>query len=259
MAVSWRRRIRALLRDRRRAAVLAVLLVVIVGGVLAVVLGGGDGDGGGDAAAGDTTTTTMETGGIQVAAPDGWRAIPMPQFGAGVAIPEDWEATVLSGDVLADLESSSPAVPGFLEAAHAAAESEAVFYAAGVDGEGRISDLKVRADLDTGVTDAAGLEAYALGLAQESGAVAPETTVVEGAALPTVEVRYTVEVERPAEDDEADGESAGTERVTVQGTDHLVLGPRGVVYSLVVTSEVAAADHDSLAGRLFGTLSFPAD
>lgn len=235
----------------RAAAILGVLVLLVVTGVAMVVFGGDDSDG--DAGAGETTTTTMATGGIEVAAPEGWRAVPMPQFGLGLAIPDDWEAAVLTGDALAGLASASPLVPGFVEAAHAAAQAEAVFYAAGVDGEGRITDLKVRADLDTGVTDIAGLEPYAAGLAQESGAVSPVVTVVEGASMPTVDVRYTVEVERPVDG----GEEGETERLTVQGTDRLVLGPDGVVYSLVITSELAAPDHDAVAAELVATLTFP--
>lgn len=237
-------------RDLRTIAILAALALLAVVGVIAVIFGG---ESGGDDAGGETTTTTMATGGIAVAAPEGWRAIPMPQFGVGIAIPEDWEATVLSADVLADLESSSPVVPGFLDAAHAAAQAEAVFYAAGVDGEGAITDLKVRADLDTGVTDVAGLETYAADLAEQGGAVEPAITVVEATANLTVEVRYTVEVERPVEG----GEEGQTERLTVQGTDRMVLGPDGVVYSLIVTSEAGAQDHDTVAAQIFNTLTFP--
>jgi len=251
VAVKLHERIRRWNTYLRVGAISAAFLLLAVTGVAMVIFGGDDGDG--DAGAGETTTTTMATGGIEVAAPEGWRAIPLPQFGLGLAVPDEWEATVLTGDALASLSSASPLVPGFVDAAHAAAQAEAVFYAAGVDGEGRITDLKVRADLDTGVTDVAGLEPYAAGLAQASGAVSPVVSVVEGAALPTVDVRYTVEVERPVDG----GEEGETERLTVQGTDRLVLGPDGVVYSLVVTSELPAPDHDAFTTRVFATLTFP--
>ena len=46
-------------------------------------------------------TTTVDAGGIEVAAPDRWQEVPVPQLGFGVAIPPGWEATVLDPEVLA--------------------------------------------------------------------------------------------------------------------------------------------------------------
>lgn len=266
-------------RSRRRAW---------LAGVAAALLACGDGYGGdgddrdrndrdggdqGAPAPGDGTTgTSMETGGIEIAAPEGWRPVPLPRLGFGVAIPDAWEAAVLREDVLADLASAAPVVPGFLDAAHAAAESGAVLYAAGVDTEDRVTDLKVRAAPRTGVTDAAGLEAYARQLAADEGLADPEIAVVDGAARPTVEIRYRTTAQRPAGEagtgggsgaaarsegaGEGAGEEAETVEVTVRGTERLVLSPRDVVYSLIVTSEDDPA-HDALAGDLFATLTFP--
>jgi hypothetical protein len=236
---------------------------------------GAEGDGGeGDGAGEGTTSTSMETGGLEVAAPDGWQAVPLPQLGFGLALPDGWEAAVLTEDVLADLGSASPVVPGFLDAADAAARSGAVLYAAGVDGEGRVTDLKVRAAPEAGVTDAAGLEAYARDLATSEGLADAQVTVVEGAGRPTVEMRYRTTAQRPADDDgggsgggsggsggsdgsDGSGDPHGeTVEVNVRGTERHVLGPRGVVYSLVVTSEDDPG-HDTLAAELFATLAFP--
>jgi hypothetical protein len=273
--------------SRRRAWLAGLAAALLACGALACGDGyGGDGDDrdgndrdGGDGgydqgapAPGDGTTTSMETGGIEVAAPEGWRAVPLPRLGFGVAIPDAWEAAVLREDVLSDLASAAPVVPGFLDAAHAAAESGAVLYAAGVDTEDRVTDLKVRAAPGTGVTDAAGLEAYARQLAADEGLADPEVAVVDGAARPTVEIRYRTTAERPAGETgtgggsgaagrsegagEGAGEDGGTVEVTVRGTERLVLSPRGVVYSLIVTSEDDPA-HDALAGDLFATLTFP--
>jgi hypothetical protein len=225
---------------------------------------GGEGDGAGEG----TTSTSMETGGIEVATPEGWRAVPLPQLGFGLALPDGWEAAVLTEDVLADLGSASPVVPGFLDAAHAAARSGSVLYAAGVDGEGRVTDLKVRAAPEAGVTDTAGLEAYARDLATSEGLADPQVTVVEGAGRPTVEMRYRTTAQRPA-DDGGGGSGGGsggsggsgdphgeTVEVTVRGTERHVLGPRGVVYSVVVTSEDDPG-HDTLAAGVFDSLTFP--
>jgi len=200
---------------------------------------------GGDGAAddGDTalTSTTIPTGGLEIDAPDGWEAIPLRALGFGVALPADWESVVLSGDGLARIAEAAPVVPDFVEAAHAAAGTGSVFYAAGVDGDGHVTDLKVRAAADAGVDDVAGLEAYARGLATEAHLDDPTVTVVDGAPWPTVDVRYST----PAP---SAGESGA------EGTERSVLAPSGVVYSLLVTSEVPAG-HDELAEQIFGTLA----
>jgi hypothetical protein len=239
---------------RRRVAVAAIVAVVVVGLVAAVgvwtALSPGDGD---DAAAGGTTTTSMVTGGIEVPTPEGWRAIPIPRLDFGVAIPNGWEAAVLDDEVLSDLSGASPVVPGFVEAAHAARQSGSVFYAAGVDDQERVTDLKVRTvpQPDPAIVDAAGLETFARQLAGESGVADPSVSVVEGAATPTVDVRYSLTAQRPGE-----GEGDAPVAVTVQATERVVLGPSGAVYSLIVTSE-DAPDHDAVATQLFDTLTFP--
>ncbi|HEV7757819.1 MAG TPA: hypothetical protein VGO78_02480 [Acidimicrobiales bacterium] len=205
---------------------------------------------GGDGAAddGDTalTSTTIPTGGLDVDAPDGWEAIPLRALGFGLALPEDWESVVLSGDGLARIAEAAPVVPGFVDAAHAAAGTGSVFYAAGVDDAGHVTDLKVRAAADAGVDDPAGLEDYARRLATEAHLTDPTVTVVEDVPWPTVEVRYSTPA--PSADESA-----------TEGTERSVLAPNGVVYSLLVTSEDPAG-HDELADRLFGTLALaPAD
>jgi hypothetical protein len=241
---------------RREALLLGgalVLLVAVVAGAWVVLRGGGgDPAPSRDASAAGGSTTTMETGGIEVDAPEGWRAVPLPQLGFGVAIPSHWEAVVLSDDALSDLSGASPVVPGFLEAAHAAQQTGAVFYAAGVDDQGRITDLTVRAEPGTGITDTAGLEAYARQLATAGGVTNPAAQAVEGAENPAVDVRYQVRTERPAEE-----AGAAPRAVTVQGTQRAALGtsPRNVVYTLIVTSD-DAPDHDAVAGDLLGSLAF---
>jgi hypothetical protein len=150
---------------------------------------------------------------------------------------------VLSGEGLSRLADAAPEVPGFVDAAHNAASAGAIFYAAGVDGEDHVTDLKVRAAAGSGVTDAAGLEDYARGLASEAQLPDPTVTAVDGAAWPTVDVRYHAPAANP-------GESA------TEGTERSVLAPNGVVYSLLVTSEDPVAAHDELVDQLFATLDF---
>lgn len=224
-----------------RIAVAAVVAVVALslGGFLAWSSRSGDED----APVLSMPTTTLDAGGIEVAAPDGWTAIPVPQMGFGLAVPNGWEATILDPEVLASIERSTPAVPGFVEAAHGAAESGSVLYGAGADDQDRVTDLKVRAATGTDVTDAAGLEAYARDLAAEADLPEAAIAVVEGAERPTVRMTFTTEAT-----------SAEGETVPVAGSETLVLGPKGVVWSLIVTSEVPEVEAD-LAPRIADTFT----
>lgn len=219
-----------------------IVLVAFVGVGLFVLGGDGAADDGEGSAAPGGASTTIATGGIEIDAPDGWQSIPLPALGFGAALPPGWESVVLSDEGLSQLADAEPVVPGFVDAAHAAAQSGSVFYAAGVDGDDRVSDLKVRAAPDTDVTDAAGLEDFARTLADEAGLDDPTVTVVDDAEWPTVDVRYSTP-------------SPGEGEAATEGTERSVLAPSGVVYSLLVTSEDATG-HDDLADRLFATLAF---
>jgi hypothetical protein len=179
-----------------------------------------------------------------VPTPEGWTAAPVTEAGFGIAVPPGWEATVLSGSALANLERAAPRVSGFVEAARAAADAGAVFYAAGEDDQGRVSDLKVRAAPDTDITDVAGLRRYAEQLAADAALGEPAIEAVPGADHPTVRARFQLG---------ANSESGET--VTTEGTETVVLGPDGIVWSLIVTSERAEA-HDELAAAIADTLTF---
>jgi hypothetical protein len=194
-------------------------------------------------------TTTVDAGGIEVDAPEGWSAIPVPQMGFGLAIPPGWEATLTNPEVLAGIDRSSPAVPGFLDAAHAAAENGAVFYGAGVDDDDHVTDLKVRASTDAGVDDVAGLTAYAERLAADAGLSDTTVEAVEGADRPTVRMSFT-----------STGKDQDGKDVPVTGSETLVLGPRDVVWSVIVTSEVpdVAADLAPQVTRSFTLADAPA-
>ncbi len=116
-----------------------------------LAIGACSGDDGGDRATSSTTTPTsetsttqaMETGGIDVPDIPGTFAAPIPSLGFGIAIPEGWQATVLSEDALSKLADATLARPAFLESARQVAQTGAVFYAAGVDDQGRVAELKV--------------------------------------------------------------------------------------------------------------------
>jgi hypothetical protein len=237
-------------RDRTQARtrlVAAVLAIAFVGGLVAAIVGavGGGDDGAGDSAAegaAPLTSTTLDTGGIDVPAPEGWTPIPIASLGFGIALPPGWEATILAPQVLESLERSSPKVPGFLDQAHAAAEVGAVFYGAGVDSAGRVSDVKVRAAPGTGVSSIQELEDYAHQLAAGSGLGNVPIQVVNGAEHPTVRMRY--------------GLGGNGDSIEAQGTETLVAGPDGIVWSVIVTSEDPAS-HGALAEQIAGTLAFP--
>jgi hypothetical protein len=228
-----------------RASALAVALAVAA----ATAACGGDDDGGD---AGSATSTTMLVGDLEIPAPEGWQEIPLPTLGFGLAVPGGWEATRLDPQGLSSTNQASPVVPGFVEAAHAAASAGSVLYAAGVDPQGRVTDLKVRALLDSGITDVTGLEAYANQAATDAGLQSVQVTVVPEAPWPAVDVRFRSPSQRPADGGTAQG--AAPVAVTVEGSERLVLSPRGTVFSLIVTSEDPAG-HDALASQIAGTLA----
>jgi hypothetical protein len=227
--------------------VAAILAIALVGGLVAAILAAIGGDGGADEAddAGDGASlpsTTVDSGGIEVSAPDGWTAIPVASLGFGIAVPPGWEATVLAPEVLESLERSSPAVPGFLDNAHAAAEAGAVFYAAGIDSAGRVADAKVRAVPGAGISTIEQLQEFGRQLTRSSGLGDVPVEAVDGADRPTVRMQYNL------------GAAGGS--AAARGTETLVAGPDDIVWSVIVTSEDAAT-HEDLADEIAGTLAFP--
>jgi hypothetical protein len=233
-------RVRSPRRERTRFAAV-ILAVALVGGLVAAVVGalGGDDDEATDSAS--PTSITIDSGGIEVSAPDGWTAIPVAGLGFGIAVPPGWEATVLAPDVLQSLERSSPEVPGFLDNAHAAAEAGAVFYAAGVDEAGRVADAKVRAVPGAGISTIEQLEDLGRQLSGRAGLGDVPIEVVGDAEHPTVRMRY--------------GLGAGGGSAEARGTETLVAGPDDIVWSVIVTSENLAT-HEDLAEQIAGTLAF---
>jgi hypothetical protein len=236
------RRLRALPGRAKAALALAlVLIVAVAASVVVAVVGDGGGDTAGGGSGGTLPSTTLATGDLDLQVPEGWQPIPVPALGFGLAVPPGWEAVLLSPDGLATLSGATPAIPGFVEAATAAAAGGGLVYAAGQDASGQVSDVLVRAAPQTGVTDVAGLEAYAGSLAAAAGRTDPDVEVVEDAARPTVRLRFEV----------------GTGEERAQGTETLVLGPNGLVWSVTVTSDDPAL-HDDLATSITDTLTVSA-
>jgi hypothetical protein len=227
-------------RRERTRLVAAALAVALVGGLVAAIVGaiGGDDD---TTDGASPTSTTIDSGGIDVSAPDGWTAIPVASLGFGIAVPPGWEATLLAPEVLESLERSSPLVPGFLDNAHAAAEAGAVFYAAGVDEAGRVADAKVRAVPGAGIATIEQLEDFGRQLSGSSGLGDVPIEVVGDAEHPTVRMQY--------------GLGAGGGPAEAQGTETLVAGPDDILWSVIVTSEDPAT-HGALSEQIAGTLAF---
>lgn len=168
------------------------------------------------------TTAAPETGGIDVPDLPGTFPAALPSLGFGVAVPERWQATVLSSAALERLEDADLEESFFLDAARTVAASGAVFYAAGVDSAGRVAELKID------VAGAAGRSP--IDAATDAGAVlegdgADDVTVVEGGAE-IARVDYRADL-TSAED----GES-----ISVFGSQLFVAdGER--LWSLIITSE----------------------
>lgn len=230
-------------RRSRLAAVVAVALVV----------GACGDDGGEDPPQGQTFTTDgeMETGGIEVDTPEDWQALTMPALGFGLAVPPDWEAVVLSEEGLDLLSRAAPEVPGFAASAVSAAQTGAVFYAAGQDTDvpEHVNDLKVFADTSADVDGVDGLEDYARRAMSAANLEDVDLTVVGDAAEPTVDTRFAGEGTVPHGRDET------AEELRVEGMERFVLAPNGAVYSFVVTGE-SADSLERLAPELLDTIAF---
>lgn len=234
---------------RRPRVTLAVTMAVAA--LLAAACGDDSSD---EAAEGELQFGDPEPGDLDVDVPDGWRLIPLDDLGFGLAVPEDWQDTVISADALEALALASPTVPDFNSLAEEAGAAGAVFYAAGIDPEDAeaVNDLKVRPFLETAedapVSDATELEAFAQEHADTSELDDVDVQPVEDWRFPAVDVRYSATYDDLGAEDEA-------EEITAHGVDRLVLAPSGLVFSVMVTGEDAET-VDALAAELFATFDF---
>ena len=62
-----------------------------------------------------TSSTTLAAGGLDIDVPEGFTAIPLPSAGFGLAIPDGWEAAVLTDESLARLEALEASPPSSLQ------------------------------------------------------------------------------------------------------------------------------------------------
>ena len=187
------------------------------------------------------TTQPPETGGLDVPELPGTFVVALPSVGFGIAVPEGWQATVLTDEALARLEDAALARPAFLDAAKAVAADGAVFYAAGVDEDERVAELKVdvQDDADTSPEAVAALaEAVAEQPAFE------EVTVTD--RLDDGRVRVDYRFSSPA----ADGE----DRIDAYGSQLFV--PDGDrLWSFIVTSEDRST-QDALLSIFGSSITF---
>ena len=135
------------------------------------------------------TMPEPDTCGLDIAELPGTTPAPLCSLGVGIAIPQGWQATVLTPDALERLEDASLARPSFLDAARSVASTGAVFYAAGVADDETVSELKVDVQ-DDAATDLPAILALARSVV-DSGQV-EDATVVEEPELGRVRVDYRV-------------------------------------------------------------------
>lgn len=148
---------------------------------------------------------------------------PFPSLGFGIAIPTGWNATRLDEEAFERLEEADLAEPFFLEAARNVAETGAVFYAAGVDEQGRVAEIKVAVEDGADIADA-------------RTAAEAEVLAAGGTDLSVVEaedgrVRLDFRLEQEAAD--------GGDRIDAH-VSRVLVPDGGRLWSIVVTSEDAA-------------------
>jgi len=181
------------------------------------------------------TTTTgpqAEAGGIDVPELPGTFAAPVPSLGFGIAVPVGWNATLLSEQALERLDEPDLAEPFFLEAARNVASTGALFYAAGIDDEGRVAEIKIDVQ-DDADTDPVSVRASAEAAVIEAGGT--DVNVVEGDDG-RVRVDFRLELTAADADEQID---AFASQLFVPDGDRL--------WSIIVTSETAATQDAVLA------------
>jgi hypothetical protein len=243
---------------RRRSATVAGRLLLAVAVVVAVAAGCGDDDSGDDATAtdppqqadpsapgvdphGSLPEVSVETGDLEIDAPEGFTPVPLVSFGVGLAVPEDWQAIVLTDEAIDQVDDLGVA-PGFVDSARNAQRSGAVLYAAGPDATG-VADLKLQRipQPDAPAEGVGSAELSALATAA-AGAAPGEVTVSEELDRDPARIRIRFQVS-------ADG-------VEAEGTQWLVAGGADA-WSLVVTSEDRRS-HEDLAVAIADTVTFSA-
>ena len=215
----------------RRAAASAVLVAALV------LAGCGDDD---DAAVPPAdplpevphTSPEAEAGGIEVPEIPGTTPAAFPSLGFGIAVPQGWNATRLDDEAIDRLEQADLAEPFFLDAARTVAATGAIFYAAGIDDQGRVAEIKVD------VEDGADTDPAAVRAAGEAAVEAAGGTDVNVVEADDGRVRIDFRLAQASADD---GEplDAYASQLFVPDDDR--------VWSIIVTSEDAETQSAVLA------------
>jgi hypothetical protein len=201
----------------------------------------GDDDDGGDGpdpSHAPASTVAPVAGDLAVAAPTGWFPVPVPSLGFGLALPEQWQATVLTESALTQLEESGFPDTAFVRAARRAQAEGALLYAAGREEADGVADVKLFRE----PAPADGLLARAR-RPIDTGAVTGTVEEADGRAR----LRFTADAPS-ADDPELEVASEGTEWFVPDGD---------LLWRVLIISEDAAT-HDDLALQLVETLVFAA-
>lgn len=178
------------------------------------------------------TSPEADPGGLEAPQVAGTTFAPFPSLGFGIAVPEGWNATRLDEEAFERLEDATLAEPFFLEAARNVASTGAVFYAAGVDEQGRVAEIKI--DVEDGVDTAVDV----VRAAAEAEVLAAGGTDLNVVVAEDGRVRLDFRLEQEAAGG-GDRIDAHVSRVLVPDGDRL--------WSIVVTSEDATTQTAVLA------------
>jgi hypothetical protein len=168
------------------------------------------------------TSPEADPGDLEVPDVPGTTFAPFPSLGFGIAIPEGWNATRLDEEAFERLEEATLAEPFFLDAARNVAATGALFYAAGVDDQGRVAEIKVDVD------DGADATVESVRAAAEAEVLAAGGTDVNVVEAEDGRVRIDFRLEQEA----ADGDEVIDSLVS-----RLLVPDDEQVWSIVVTSE----------------------
>lgn len=225
---------------KRSATSLLAAVALVVGATLGAC---SDDDESGSAASGQTeppahattTSTPLDFGELELEVPDGYFPIPVPDAGFGLALPEGFEATLLSPEAIDRLGQSRAAGEGFVGAALEAADSGALLYAARVEPDGAVTDVKL------GVRFGDDPDALLLSTVAEIEArdELADLAVNSDSEAGTARIRFTTA-----------GPEDGPERA--EGTQYLYRAP-GAVWSLIITSEKSPDEHETVSDAIADT------
>lgn len=165
-------------------------------------------------------TPEPDPGDVAVPEIPGTFPAPLPSLGFGLAVPQGWNATRLGAGDLERLADAELAEPFFRDAAAAVAATGAVFYAAGVDDQGRVAEIKV--DLEEGA------ELGPTRATAEAAAAAAGASDLQVIEADDGRVRLDFRLEQAAADD---GQPIDAY------VSQLLIPDEGQVWSVIVTSE----------------------